>query len=439
MSEEIEAMMLYRMILLAGIMMGVAQPAYAGWEVQWIDRFDGSGVDWSAWTPQTKANYNNEVQCYTSDDYSDLRNYEVSDGTLKIISHKKTHNCMTLGGQQRTWTSGRINTKDKQEFLYGRVEARIRFHNLEAGTWPAFWMLENRIFEQPIKGDGDSVNWPLPGAGEIDVWEWFANQPDVYITNFYNANSCGHEVRYPYPNGRLQVKEWHQYAMEWTHDDIRFFVNDTLVAAHDVSQCPQYKEPMFVLLNLAMGGNLGGNIDPDLSTAKLEIDYVAHCQKSETSSAEYCNEQTPVSDNTSPDPSLPDVYLTMQQDGKVTSLVDPENGIVTLIANLELADGTEEDYSLIWQSQALPSPETRYNTLVFDPSSMIDGTYRVEVALRHNSNSALSAQDDIEFQVMTAGDIEPAPHGSSDSSGGSSGLFILLSLFGCALLRQRRR
>lgn len=277
----------------AGLLLAGA--ANAGWEVQWIERFDGDGVDWSNWTAQTAANFNNEVQCYTDDDSSEQRNYEVSDGTLKIIARRDDIECPGLDGQPRSWTSGRLNSKDKQEFLFGRIESRIRFHNLEGGTWPAFWMLENRIDEQPIAGDGDDVGWPNPGASEIDVWEWFANDPDSYIINFFNnfGFACGFEARHPYPDGAADVREWHTYAMEWSADKISFFMDDDEVASYDMRGCPVYEEPMFVLLNVAMGGNLGGAIDPELTEAILEIDYVAHCQQSEETDAASCNESTP--------------------------------------------------------------------------------------------------------------------------------------------------
>ncbi|MGK7294757.1 MAG: glycoside hydrolase family 16 protein [Candidatus Wenzhouxiangella sp. M2_3B_020] len=270
--------------------------ASAGWEVQWIDRFDGDGVNWDDWTAQTKANYNNEVQCYTDDDSSPERNYEVSDGTLKIIARRQGIDCPGLDGTFKSWTSGRINTKDKQEFLYGRIEARIRFHDLEGGTWPAFWMLENRIDEQPVKGDNDDVGWPNPGASEIDVWEWFSNEPESYIINFFNnfGFACGFEQRHPYPNGASDVLDWHVYAMEWTPDRAVFYMDDQEVASYDLRGCPVYEEPMFVLLNVAMGGNLGGEIDPELDTATMEVDYIAHCQQSQDSDASVCNESTPV-------------------------------------------------------------------------------------------------------------------------------------------------
>ncbi|WP_082897213.1 family 16 glycosylhydrolase [Thalassotalea crassostreae] len=264
--------------------------ATAGWSLEWIDRFDGDSVNWDNWTAQIQANYNNEVQCYTNDDSSANKNYHVENGVLKIIARKQQINCPGLGGAAKSWTSGRLNSKDKAEFLYGRIEARIKFNNLEGGTWPAFWALENRIAEHPKKNDNDFSHWPTPGAGEIDIWEWFSNVPNTYITNFFNTNSCGSEVRYNYPGGASDVLQWHRYAMEWDENSVKFFIDDILVTSQDISACAQYKEPMFVLINVAMGGNLGGSIDPNLTMATMEVDYVAHCQKDSTNSATYCDE-----------------------------------------------------------------------------------------------------------------------------------------------------
>jgi len=270
--------------------------ALAGWEVNFIDKFDGTGVNWQNWTAQIDANYNNEVQCYTDDDSSINKNFDVSDGTLKIIARKQQVNCTGLNNQSRSWTSGRINGKDKQEFLYGRIESRIRFHNLEAGTWPAFWMLENRIAQTPVKNDDDFSHWPNSGAGEIDVWEWFSNNPATYITNFFNTGgaNCGHEIRYAYANGASDVLNWHDYAIEWDENTISFYMDNNLVTTHNVSACPQYKEPMFVLLNVAIGGSLGGNIDPGLNKATMEVDYLAHCTATNQNDVSQCNESTPV-------------------------------------------------------------------------------------------------------------------------------------------------
>lgn len=271
---------------------GLTRTSLAGWEQQWIDRFDGTGVDWTQWTAQVQANFNAEVQCYTDDDSSADKNYDVSNGTLKIIARRQAINCPGLGGLPKSWTSGRLNSKDKQEFLYGRIESRIRFLNLEIGTWPAFWMLENRIAEDPRAFDDDFISWPNPGAGEIDVWEWFGGNPTSYITNFFNTNGCGSQVDYAYPGGAPDVQQWHDYAIEWDASSVKFFVDDVMVTSHNIAACPQYKEPMFVLLNVAMGGNLGGAIDPTLNMATMEVDYIAHCTPTNANSATRCNEST---------------------------------------------------------------------------------------------------------------------------------------------------
>jgi beta-glucanase (GH16 family) len=270
-------------------------PAAAGWEVTWIDPFDGPGVDWNNWTAQTEANYNAEVQCYTADDSSVNKNYDVSGGILTIIARRQLIDCPSPALGTREWSSGRLNSKDKQEFLYGRLEARIRVLDTLGGSWPAFWMLENRIAEQPIQGDGDNIGWPNPGAGEIDVWEWFSNDPGTYITNFYNQSfGCvrGDVATYPY-SAAIRVTDWQTYAIEWDANVARFYINDTLWRTTDLSACGQYEEPMFVLLNVAMGGMLGGIIDPNLTRARMQVDYVAHCRSSNGNSATRCNESTP--------------------------------------------------------------------------------------------------------------------------------------------------
>jgi beta-glucanase (GH16 family) len=274
----------------------LSSPANAGWERTWIEKFDGTGVNFDNWTAQTQANYNNEIQCYTDDETSANRNYEVSNGTLKITARKQNIACPGLNGLNKSWTSGRLNSKDKAEFLYGRIETRLKFNELRNGTWPAFWMLEGRIREQPFANDNDIVGWPNPGAGEIDVWEWHGNAGNSFITAFHNANlsQCGGTVRYNYPGGAPDVQSFNTYAIEWSADEISLYANDNLVVRHDMTNCAQYEEPMFLLLNVAIGGTLGGAVDPTLSNATMEVDYVARCVANEASSFSGCNESTPI-------------------------------------------------------------------------------------------------------------------------------------------------
>ncbi|TQV71114.1 family 16 glycosylhydrolase [Aliikangiella marina] len=434
---------------------------HAGWQLEWIDDFDGNGVNWSNWTAQTQANYNNEVQCYTDDDSSSERNYDVSEGTLKIIARKKTLSCSTLGGQTKTWTSGRLNSKDKQEFLYGRIESRLRFLNLEGGTWPAFWMLENRIAEQPIAGDNDFVNWPNPGAGEIDVWEWFGNGPNSYITNFFNTSGCGSEVRYTYPNGPVDVTQWHTYAIEWNEDDISFYVDDTLVVSHNVSSCTQYKEPMFVLLNVAMGGNLGGAIDPNLTQAVLEIDYVAHCSTTSANDRFYCNDSVSTTNDddgdgvnnnddlcpdTPPGQSVdvngcsvsqelneaPEFSFIVTQQGVEGTIVEDEGGPVTI--TVEIFDENASDtHQVTWDVNQLVNPTVNGSSVAFNPTNMEIGNYTITATVTDNGTPNLSVTNSVTIRVATP----PPPQLGTGGGGGLSYWVLLLISITLLLMRNR--
>lgn len=435
----------------------------AGWEVHWIDKFNGSNVNWNNWTAQVQANYNNEVQCYTNDDSTANKNYDVSDGTLKIIARKQSLNCPGLNGIPKTWTSGRLNSKDKQEFLYGRIESRIRFHDLEGGTWPAFWMLENRIAEAPKKNDNDFINWPQMGAGEIDVWEWFSNEPNTYITNFFNVNGCGSEVRYNYPNGSADVLTWHKYAIEWNENTIQFFIDETLVTSHNVSGCSQYKEAMFVLLNVAMGGNLGGTIDNSLTTATMEVDYVAHCMPSTTNTSTYCDENTPLATNLNDDDQdgiinsldlCPETPLTanVDENGCEITLINQApvaviNSSATQYSAGELiqlsADSSYDDDNDVleytWQQTAGPditltntngadlefsAPELTINTTLTFSVNVFDG----ELSDLTSINITILAEDDTTTsEPETPNNTNTNPESTNSNSGGSFS-WILLSL-----------
>jgi beta-glucanase (GH16 family) len=409
------------------LLLGLSKVVFAGWQVQWMDRFEDSGVDWQNWTAQIQANYNNEIQCYTDDDSSENRNYEVSDGTLKIIARRQNINCVGLGGQQKSWTSGRLNSKDKAEFLYGRVESRIRFLNLEKGTWPAFWMLENRIAEDPKKNDDDFIHWPNPGAGEIDVWEWFSNRPDNYITNFFNTSGCGREVLYNYPGGSTDVTQWHNYAIERTATKIALYIDNILVTQHDVTNCAQYKEPMFVLLNVAIGGSLGGNVDASLNKATMEVDYVGYCTATDGNDFAYCNESTSNDLDDDADGVLnasdlcpatplganvddvgcsseqevnvaPSVSLRLQQNNVDVTEVKTTGGPVTISA--QILDSNEQDsFVLTWQTTGIVQPQISDLNVVFEPINLTAGTYTISAEARDDGNPSLATTTSLTFAV----------------------------------------
>ena len=127
-----------------------ADPSASGWQLQWSDEFTGSSLDTTAWNYETGAGGwgNAELQYYTSR----TSNVSVSGGYLQIKAKKESYN-----GSE--YTSGRITTKGKKYFHYGKMEARIKVDGgNQNGVWPAFWMMGN---------DYDSVSWPA--CGELDI------------------------------------------------------------------------------------------------------------------------------------------------------------------------------------------------------------------------------------------------------------------------------
>ncbi|MCW8834119.1 MAG: family 16 glycosylhydrolase, partial [Colwellia sp.] len=314
-------------------------------------------------------------------------------------------------------------------------------------------------------------NWPNPGAGEIDVWEWFANSPSTYITNFFNTGgaNCGNEVRFNYPNGANDVLNWHDYAIEWDEDNISFYMDDTLVASHNVSSCPQYKEPMFVLLNVAMGGNLGGAINPSLNKATMEIDYLAHCTPTNQNTAERCNENTPVlyadddNDGIANDVDLcpntsvgdivdnngcsisaaniaPEVSLSIRQNNIVVSTIELTDGIVEITASAS-DENADDLLSFSWiMGGAIPSPIINKETINFDPASMVVGSsHNITVTVSDNGNPALSANANIQFTVK---DSQPTPEAEVDVNTANSGgtiynlLWLIILACYCTYVRQ---
>ena len=176
--------------------------------------------------------------------------------------------------------SGRINTLGKLGFKYGLIEARIMIPK-EAGTWPAFWMMGAN---QP------TVGWPK--CGEIDIMEASATQrayaifgslhsfPDngfgVTSGSFYPAKLYGGFHTYGF--------YWDKSRMEWQFDGKPFFkvtkseVTGSKWAVNGARRSWPFDQEMFVILNLAMGGVLGGDsqrrVDPATSKASMTVDWI---------------------------------------------------------------------------------------------------------------------------------------------------------------------
>ena len=158
------------------------------------------------------------------------------------------------------WASTKLVTKDKVGFKYGRIEARIK-GPVGAGTWGAFWLLGANI---------DDRGWP--GCGEIDVTELLGSLPSTNLGYIHGpGGSRGERVEMDSPH----AAEYHTYAVDWLPDQIRYFLDGVPFLTLDKRDNGWvYDHEFYIIINLAMGGNLGGTIDPKLTDSTMAFDYI---------------------------------------------------------------------------------------------------------------------------------------------------------------------
>lgn len=236
-----------------------------GWKLIWSEEFDYTGFpDSTKWSYDTEGNVyqwgNNEAQYYTS---GRKENAWVSDGVLRITALKEPM-------EGRSYTSARLITKGKGDWLYGRFEIRAKLPT-GRGTWPAIWMLPT---------DWEYGDWPK--SGEIDIMENVGYDPDTIV-------GSSHTEKYNHAIGTQKnakiactdcYKAFHVYALEWEEDEYRLYVDDQLYFTFKNEgtgyEVWPYDKRFHILLNLAIGGNWGGQkgIDDSLFPHVFEIDYV---------------------------------------------------------------------------------------------------------------------------------------------------------------------
>lgn len=247
--------------------------AYEGndWELVWSDEFEGEGApDPLKWTYDV-GNWgwgNNEPQYYTNNRRENAR---LENGNLIIEARKNDMN--------QAWTSARLTTRGKTSFLYGRYEFRAKVPSKD-GTWAAGWFLGDKYV--------DELSWPY--CGEIDVLECVGSEIDDVTGDGINHGSC-HTRTYYFKEGTHitavtevedMVNTFHTYSIEWTPNEIKAFVDDEHYYTYDKNadelEWP-FNDPQNIILNLAMGGGMGGAIDPTIDMQQFVIDYVRVYEK----------------------------------------------------------------------------------------------------------------------------------------------------------------
>lgn len=241
----------------------------AGYQLVWADEFDKPGLpDPTRWSPDTGMNkagwHNRELQYYSA---ARPENGVVRDGKLVITARKETLDTAPDWGGQR-YTSVRLISRGKGDWTYGFFSVRARLP-CGRGTWPAIWMLASQ---------GD---WPA--AGELDILEHVGKDPDHVFSTVHTATGSGGQGKGGGTRMGDVCKAFHDYQMHWTPTEIRFGIDGKHHftypnAGSGKAQWP-FDAPQFLILNIAIGGDLGGPVDDSIFPVTMEVDSVRVWQK----------------------------------------------------------------------------------------------------------------------------------------------------------------
>lgn len=238
----------------------------------WSDEFDYEGQpDPAKWNYDVGNHQwaNRELQAYTDRE----ANVTVKDGKLVMRS------LLEQDGDKK-YTSVRMTTYERQSWQYGYFEIRAKLPS-GRGSWPALWFLPNDIRH--------GVRWPL--CGEIDMMEHTVMHKDdlVYSLHSQKHNHTRNDtVQYSTTIHHPGVcAEFHVYGMEWTPDYVEYFLDGESVCKYrrtddqedQAEQAWPYDKPYYLIMNIAVGGFMGGPVTDEDLPFVMEIDYVRVYQK----------------------------------------------------------------------------------------------------------------------------------------------------------------
>ncbi len=247
----------------------------AAWELAWSDEFDGpagSPPDPATWGYDVGDGSAVGLQGWGNQErqsYTDRPENVATDGEGNLLITVRPGD-----GSQTCWygpcehTSARIQTKGRFEIEYGRLEARIRVPG-DFGLWPAFWLLGTNI---------DATPWPA--CGEIDVMEFVGRRPTeitgtIHGPGYSGSSSFGVSVDL----GTPVADDFHVFAIDWSPGRIAWYLDG--VKYHEATPADVapndwvFDQPFFMILNVAVGGNLGGPVRGDREFPNpMAVDYV---------------------------------------------------------------------------------------------------------------------------------------------------------------------
>jgi len=247
-----------------------AQPE--GWKLVWSDEFNGKDIDFSKWAVEENGHGggNGELQYYVDRP----ENLRIEDGHLVIEAHKQKYNA---AGVEKDYTSGRLRTKRRASWLYGRFEIRAKLPT-GRGIWPAIWMLPEKE---------DYGGWAA--SGEIDIMEMVGHEPAKVHGTLHHGAEWPKNVHTGAPFELKQgtfADDFHVFAIEWEKGAIRWYVDGALYQTQTKWSSPggafpaPFDQPFHLILNVAVGGAWPG--PPDDKTVfpqRMTIDWVRVYQR----------------------------------------------------------------------------------------------------------------------------------------------------------------
>ncbi len=253
-----------------------------GWQLIWHDEFDETGTfNRERWQAEQGFVRNEEDQWYQADNAYQQNGLLIIEGRIDSIPNPRYKPGSRDWRSKRPYaqySSASINTRHTFSFCYGRMEVRARIPAV-CGAWPAIWTL------------GTGVEWP--SCGECDIMEFYHINGVPYILanaawgDDRHYHAVWNSAKKPYQHFLDKDPGWgekfHTWFMDWTEAYLRIYLDGELLNDIDLSTTVNgsigqhtnpFHAPHYILLNLAIGGQNGGTIQPDAFPMRYEIDYV---------------------------------------------------------------------------------------------------------------------------------------------------------------------
>jgi beta-glucanase (GH16 family) len=305
-------------LLLVGAGRSHAQASCAGvppvtlgsvtWAPNWCEEFNGpaSSPDTSVWSFDLGNGGfgNNEVETYCGPPgYPNSPSNcpsSFSPGTSNAYLDGSGHLVIQVINTGGTWFSARMKTQGQQNFQYGRIESSIQLPNTaNPGLWPAFWSLGSNI-----------TTVPWPACGEVDFMENWSPQvdngpgPTANKTTLHTTGTGGNGTGalYNFPPGQQADTSYHTYGTIWSANMMQFYIDDPahpflIKTPSDLASGDAwpFNAQIFLILNVAVGGNLGGSTANTPSPDQMLVDYVRQYQPSAPVAAPVMGTPPPIS------------------------------------------------------------------------------------------------------------------------------------------------